>query len=139
MIIWAEMITANDLVTQIKTYNPDIDPGLIEKAVDFARVKHEGQTRASGEPYYTHPVEVAGLLADMKMDAATIVTAILHDTLEDTDATMEAMLALYRAETVTVAQAMDSGSRMMRECQFVDAQGKPFAMPMVNGMSGGAQ
>lgn len=56
-----------------------------------------------------------------------------------TDATMEQMLRLYQSDTVTVAQAIESGSRMMQECKFVDAQGKPFAMPSINGVNGVAQ
>ena len=80
---------AEALIKQMKSYDPDFNQALVEKAVEFARVMHEGQVRSSGEPYYTHPVEVAGILADMKMDTATIVTAILHDTLEDTKATSE--------------------------------------------------
>lgn len=83
------MTTQTDLINQIKSYNPECDESIIAKAVDFASLMHEGQVRASGEPYYTHPLEVAGILADMKMDTTTIVTAILHDTLEDTKATSE--------------------------------------------------
>jgi guanosine-3',5'-bis(diphosphate) 3'-pyrophosphohydrolase len=81
--------SAAELVAQIHTYYPDADPQPIVDAVEFAKLKHEGQTRSSGEPYYTHPLEVAGILADMKMDTVTIITAILHDTLEDTSATYE--------------------------------------------------
>lgn len=73
----------------MKGYAPDLDEKFIEDAYEFAKEKHEGQTRVSGEPYYTHPVEVASILADMRMDPATIVTAILHDTLEDTAASYE--------------------------------------------------
>lgn len=75
-----------DLLGRIKTYAPHLDEKPIIEAYEFAKAKHEGQTRASGEPYYTHPVEVACILADMRMDPATIITAILHDTLEDTSA-----------------------------------------------------
>ncbi len=78
-----------ELVGQIRAHNPDLDPEPIGRAIAFARRMHEGQIRASGEPYFTHPVEVAMILADMHMDMATILTAILHDTLEDTKATWE--------------------------------------------------
>ena len=78
------MAVATELLDQVKTYNPDFDGSVIENAAVYAKTMHEGQTRATGEPYYTHPLEVAGILADMKMDPATILTAILHDTLEDT-------------------------------------------------------
>lgn len=106
------MITAQDLIDRIKTYNPDIDSALIEKAVDYARQKHEGQTRASGEPYYTHPVEVAMLLADMRMDPATIVTAILHDTLEDTDATFDDLKKQFSEEIATLVNGVSKLSRI---------------------------
>ena len=106
------MITAQDLITQIKTYNPDLDGASIERAVDFARVKHEGQVRASGEPYYTHPVEVASLLADMKMDPATIITAILHDTLEDTATTMEELKKLFGEDVANMVNGVSKLSRI---------------------------
>ncbi|MBI2234694.1 MAG: bifunctional (p)ppGpp synthetase/guanosine-3',5'-bis(diphosphate) 3'-pyrophosphohydrolase, partial [Micavibrio aeruginosavorus] len=106
------MITANDLVTQIRAYNPDVPADIIEKAVDYARVKHGAQVRASGEPYYTHPVEVASLLAEMKMDPATIVTAILHDTLEDTDATMEELKKLFGDDVASMVNGVSKLSRI---------------------------
>lgn len=77
------------LYDQVKAYNPDLDQAILKNAVEFAKKMHEGQTRSSGEPYYTHPVEVATILAEMKMDPDTLVTAILHDTMEDTEATYE--------------------------------------------------
>ncbi len=76
-----------DLAGQIQTFDPDIDMDRVEKAIAFARKYHEGQTRGSGEPYYLHPMEVALILAEIKLDETSIITAILHDTLEDTDAT----------------------------------------------------
>ena len=106
------MSLSSDLVDQIKTYNPDIDPALIERAIEYARVKHDGQVRASGEPYYTHPVEVAAILADMKMDPATIVTAILHDTLEDTDATMEELKKLFGDDVANMVNGVSKLSRI---------------------------
>ena len=106
------MITAHDLVTQIRAYNPEIASDVIEKAVDFARVKHEGQIRASGEPYYTHPVEVASLLAEMKMDPATIVTAILHDTLEDTNTTLEELKKNFGEDVANMVNGVSKLSRI---------------------------
>src|SRR5690606_27769970 len=83
------MISADDLINDIRTYKDSFDPTLVTAAYEYAKVKHEGQFRSSGEPYYTHPMEVAQILTGFKMDVATILTAILHDTLEDTDATYE--------------------------------------------------
>ena len=79
----------NRLIEIMKSYNDDFDQERVTKAYEYGKKMHEGQTRVSGEPYYTHPTEVACILADMKMDTDTIITAILHDTLEDTDATFE--------------------------------------------------
>lgn len=106
------MITANDLIAQIKVYNPDIAPDAIVRAVEFAKIKHEGQTRSSGEPYYTHPVEVASLLADMKMDPATIVTAILHDTLEDTETTMDELKKNFGEDVANLVNGVSKLSRI---------------------------
>lgn len=99
------------LIDQVKSYNPDIDLGLVEDAIEYAKVMHEGQTRSSGEPYYTHPVEVAGILADMKMDIGCILTAILHDTLEDTEATYEELEKKFGKE---VADLVDGVSKLNR-------------------------
>ena len=78
-----------ELINTVQSYNEDGNLELIEKACDFAKKAHEGQTRSSGEPYYTHPLEVAQILANMKLDDASIITAVLHDTVEDTDATLD--------------------------------------------------
>lgn len=99
------------LVDQVKSYNPDINPKTIEDAIEYAKVMHEGQTRSSGEPYYTHPVEVAGILAEMKMDVGTILTAILHDTIEDTPATYADIQKKFGKE---VADLVDGVSKLTR-------------------------
>lgn len=111
---------AADLIAQIKAYDPELDPALIESAVDYARVMHDGQTRASGEPYYTHPVEVAGILADLKMDAATIVTAILHDTLEDTKATYEDLEKKFSPEVASLVNGVSKLTKI--ESQTVEGK-----------------
>jgi hypothetical protein len=64
------MQPGQELVSRISAYNPDFDVKTVEIACEYAKKMHDGQTRASGEPYYTHPIEVATILADMKMDAA---------------------------------------------------------------------
>ena len=99
------------LIEQVKDYNPDADISKVEEAIEYAKIMHEGQTRSSGEPYYTHPVEVAGILADMKMDVGSILTAILHDTLEDTDATFEELEKKFGKE---VAELVDGVSKLNR-------------------------
>lgn len=80
------MTTADDLTAQVRTYNPHTNEALLRDAFDFGAEMHEGQFRHSGEPYFTHPIAVATLLAEQQMDDATLVTALLHDTIEDTKA-----------------------------------------------------
>lgn len=99
------------LVDQVKSYNPDVNHQVIEEAIEFAKTMHEGQTRSSGEPYYTHPVQVAGILAEMKMDLGSVLTAILHDTLEDTKATYEDLQNKFGEE---VADLVDGVSKLTR-------------------------
>ena len=83
------MIRLNDIIDKIHAYNPDADTGLIEKAYVFSAKIHQGQVRLSGEPYLIHPLEVAGILADLKLDVQTIATGLLHDAVEDTYTTLE--------------------------------------------------
>jgi GTP pyrophosphokinase/guanosine-3',5'-bis(diphosphate) 3'-pyrophosphohydrolase len=82
-----QMIAAQDLIELVRTYNPKTDETLIAEAFEFGRQMHEGQYRHSGEPYFSHPAAVAAILAEQRLDDATIVTALLHDTIEDTRAT----------------------------------------------------
>lgn len=106
------MLEPSPLIKQIKSYNPDFNPDTVMRAYEYAKKMHEGQTRSSGEPYYTHPMEVAGLLANMKMDTATIVTAILHDTLEDTKATFDEVKAAFGEEVATLVNGVSKLSRI---------------------------
>jgi GTP pyrophosphokinase/guanosine-3',5'-bis(diphosphate) 3'-pyrophosphohydrolase len=80
------MIAVDDLIALVRHYNPRTDEALIRRAYDFGRSMHEGQQRHSGQPYFTHPVAVAAILTEQRLDDATIVTALLHDTIEDTKA-----------------------------------------------------
>ncbi|MFH1971947.1 MAG: bifunctional (p)ppGpp synthetase/guanosine-3',5'-bis(diphosphate) 3'-pyrophosphohydrolase [archaeon] len=77
------------LVKKIKTYEPNVDLTMLEKAYDIANVHHKGQKRASGERYIQHPLHVAYILAEHKMDITTLIAALLHDTVEDTDITLD--------------------------------------------------
>lgn len=114
------MSEQSQLLDQMKLYNPDVDAAIIENACDYAKKMHEGQTRASGEPYYTHPIEVAGILADMKMDTGSILTAILHDTIEDTPATYDDIKGKFGDE---VADLVDGVSKLTRiESQTVEGK-----------------
>src|SRR3989304_10193525 len=83
------MLRITDILEKAQTFLPAAELAIIEKAYIFSASVHQGQVRLSGEPYLTPPLEVAGLLTDMKMDAATIATGLLHDTVEDTWASLK--------------------------------------------------
>ena len=83
------MLRQYELVERVKAYDPDADEALLNRAYVYTVQKHGTQKRASGDPYFSHPIEVAGLMTDLKLDQETIVTALLHDTVEDTLATIE--------------------------------------------------
>src|SRR5246127_891378 len=81
------MMRQYDLVERVRSYNPDTNEDLLNRAYVYAMKAHGAQTRASGDPYFSHPLEVAAILTNLKLDDATIVAALLHDTIEDTEAT----------------------------------------------------
>lgn len=83
------MLRINDIIDKAQTYLPPEDLEMIKKAYIYSASVHQGQVRLSGEPYLTHPMEVAGILTNMKMDTATIISGLLHDTIEDTLTTSE--------------------------------------------------
>jgi RelA/SpoT family (p)ppGpp synthetase len=84
-----------ELVERVLAYQPDADEEALNKAYVFTTLRHGQQMRHSGDPYYAHPVAVAGLLTELKMDQATIIAGLLHDTVEDTDATVEDIRDLF--------------------------------------------
>ncbi len=83
------MLNSNDLINKVKVYNKFLNPERLDKAFNFAVKAHQNQIRASGDPYSVHPIEVANILTELKLDSATITTGLLHDTIEDTFATYE--------------------------------------------------
>ncbi|WP_440907928.1 RelA/SpoT family protein [Candidatus Pelagibacter sp.] len=83
------MLNSNELINKVKNYNKFLNPEKLDKAYNFAVKAHESQKRASGDPYSVHPIEVANILTELKLDSATITTGLLHDTIEDTFATYE--------------------------------------------------
>lgn len=92
------MMRQFELLERVQRYNPAADEVLLNKAYIYAMTKHGKQTRASGDPYFSHPLEVAAILTDLKMDDATIAVALLHDTIEDTDATRDEIDELFGRE-----------------------------------------
>src|SRR5215207_4755192 len=83
----AAMMRQYDLIERVRRYNPHTDEALLNRAYVYAMKAHGEQKRASGDPYFTHPLEVAAILTDLKLDDATIAAALLHDTIEDTPTT----------------------------------------------------
>src|SRR6202048_4423942 len=83
----SRMMRQYDLIERVRSYNPDTNEALLTRAYVYAMKAHGAQTRASGDPYFSHPLEVAAILTNLKLDDATIVAALLHDTIEDTEAT----------------------------------------------------
>ncbi|MBS0126374.1 RelA/SpoT family protein [Thetidibacter halocola] len=103
------MIAAEDLVALVRNYNPRTNEALIRAAYDYGRAMHEGQTRKSGEPYFSHPVAVAAILTEQRLDDATIVTALLHDTIEDTRSTYAEVQRRFGTE---VADLVDGVTKL---------------------------
>ena len=89
------MMRQYELVERVQRYKPDVNEALLNKAYVYAMQKHGHQKRASGDPYFSHPLEVAAILTDMRMDEATIAVALLHDTIEDTSATRQEIDQLF--------------------------------------------
>ncbi len=92
------MLRQYELVERVKAYDPEADEDLLNRAYVFSVKAHGSQLRASGDPYFSHPIEVAGILTDLQLDDKTIATAILHDTIEDTVATQEQIEKLFGAD-----------------------------------------
>lgn len=103
------IIPVDTLTALVKSYNPQSDTALIEAAYAYGREMHSGQKRSSGEPYFTHPVAVAMLLAEQRLDDATIVTALLHDTIEDTLSTYNEVERNFGEE---IAQLVDGVTKL---------------------------
>jgi guanosine-3',5'-bis(diphosphate) 3'-pyrophosphohydrolase len=97
-ILTAPMIRQFELVERVKAYDPGADEELLNRAYVYGLMRHGKQMRASGDPYFSHPLEVAGILTQLRLDSASIVTALLHDTIEDTDATLEEIESLFGQE-----------------------------------------
>ncbi len=100
-----------ELVDRVLDYDPDADEALLNRAYVFSMQAHGSQKRASGDPYFSHPIEVAGILTDLHLDAETIATAILHDTIEDTVATPEEIERLFGA---SVARLVDGVTKLSK-------------------------
>ena len=89
------MIRINEILDKTAVYLTEQEQALLTKAYVFSAAAHAGQVRLSGEPYLSHPLEAAGILADMRLDAASIASGLLHDTVEDTKATVDELEELF--------------------------------------------
>jgi GTP pyrophosphokinase len=114
------MMRQFELVETVKSYDPGADEDAINRAYVFAMKAHGSQKRASGDPYFSHPIEVAGILTHYKVDTATIVTALLHDTIEDTEATHADIEQMFGDET---ARLVDGVTKLTR-INFVSDKAK---------------
>jgi guanosine-3',5'-bis(diphosphate) 3'-pyrophosphohydrolase len=106
------MLRQYELVERVKRYNPDTDETLLNKAYIYAMRAHGTQKRASGDPFFAHPLEVAAILTDMRLDDATIVAAVLHDTVEDTEATLEEITRLFNPEIGALVDGLTKIKRL---------------------------
>src|SRR5215467_1541404 len=106
------MMRQPDLVDLVKSYDPDADEAVLNRAYVYSMKAHGSQKRESGDPYFSHPVEVAGLLAHMKLDTASIATGLLHDTIEDTEATLEDIERLFGPEITRLVDGVTKLSRL---------------------------
>jgi guanosine-3',5'-bis(diphosphate) 3'-pyrophosphohydrolase len=106
------MIRLNDILEKMSRYLPGADFSPIEKAYVFSAKVHQGQVRLSGETYLTHPLEVAAVLAEMKMDIATVASGLLHDTVEDTYATLDEIRETFGTEIATLVDGLTKISKM---------------------------
>jgi GTP pyrophosphokinase len=105
------MLRQYELVERVKEYAPDADEALLNRAYVYTVQKHGTQKRASGDPYFSHPVEVAGLMTELRLDQETIITALLHDTVEDTLATTEEIERLFGPD---VARLVDGVTKLSK-------------------------
>ncbi|MFT0859000.1 RelA/SpoT family protein [Ancylobacter sp. G4_0304] len=114
------MMRQYELVERVRRYNPNTDEALLDRAYVYAMRAHGTQKRASGDPYFSHPLEVAAILTDLKLDDATIVAALLHDTIEDTDATREEIDRLFSPQI----GALVEGLTKIKKLDLVSKQAK---------------
>jgi GTP pyrophosphokinase len=100
------MIRITDILDRLSAYHPEADLDLVERAYIYSARIHEGQVRLSGEPYLSHPLEVAGLLTNMRLGPVSVAAGLLHDTLEDTKATMEDLTRLFGPQVAHIVEGV---------------------------------
>jgi len=108
-----ESITLDNLIKKVRSYNPDAEVETIKKAYQFSSEAHSSQKRVEGSPYIEHPLAVASILADMKMDTATIAAGLLHDTIEDTGITRKAIKEIFGEEIAFLVESVTKLSKIV--------------------------
>ena len=106
------MLKLDDLINKVKSYNKFLNPETLDKAYNFAVKAHENQKRHSGDPYVIHPVAVANILTELKLDSATIATGLLHDTIEDTHATYQTIKDEFGQEVADLVEGVTKISEL---------------------------
>ena len=107
-----DRLSVDDLIGVIKQYNPSTNTSLIERAYDFGLAAHAGQMRKSGELFFSHPVQVAKILTELKLDDASIITALLHDTIEDTNRSFRDVSELFGGEIANLVDGVTKLSNL---------------------------
>jgi len=125
------MLRLNDILDRVQQYNPDADLDIIKKAYVYSAKVHQGQMRKSGEPYLIHPLEVAGILTQLKLDEASIVTGLLHDTIEDTLTTMDDITDLFGAEVAQLVDGVTKLSQLSANVSQEEKQAENFRKMIV--------
>ena len=106
------MIRLQQILDKIQKYHPEDDLEVVRRAYLFSAKEHKGQVRASGEPYLTHPLEVANVLAEIKMDAVTVSIGLLHDIVEDTMISLEKLEEMFGSEIAHIVDALTKISQI---------------------------
>ncbi len=107
-----DLVRQHELIEKVRAYDPLVDEDLLNRAYVFSMVAHGDQTRKSGDPYFVHPLAVAGILADLKADPASVVTALLHDVVEDTDVTVAEIAARFGKEIADLVNGVTKLSKI---------------------------
>src|SRR5215469_17271786 len=112
------MVSYEQLAHKVHAYRPGDDLSLLHKAYDFSAAEHRTQTRLNGEPFFSHPLEVANVLADLKLDVVCLVGGMLHDVVEDTPTTIERLRQEFGAEVAHIVE----GLTKIRRIEFVSPE-----------------
>ena len=107
-----QMMRQYDLIERVRRYNPNTNEALLNRAYVYAMKAHGEQRRASGDPYFSHPIEVAAILTDLKLDDSTIAAALLHDTIEDTAATRAEIDSLFGPDIGRLVEGLTKLNRL---------------------------